>query len=388
MEKENNKTGIMQSITGKTHESPELIKNPGNTAILPEDIPDKKFPVKTLQDFFDKLPKNLEVWKDLFLSLEIEGIKSKHTHRAYKSSLDDFLEFYEDYNDTLDMGIWKAQHTARYIENLEENKKSPKTVELRFNVIKKFCKWVKSKRENMFLLQDPLKDIKAPAEEPVRPKGLTKKQINKLIDVLKTRMGNFYYGKNYENSYGTPTISRTKRDYAIVYLMLNTGLRRQEVVDINIDQLQDKYLMRVKCKGNMYRNILLTDGSDVIIDDYIKCERWIDQEILKDAKVLFLPAATRKSKNKTGRLSPDAITKLIKSISEKANESIKNEKEKIPGNPHMLRHTHALKLLQTGSDITYVAKRLGHRSINTTRIYTAPSEEEESEMINKAEVGK
>lgn len=352
-------------------------------------IPDKKNIGKTLADFFDSLPKKIDIWAEIFIAMEVSGRKSKNTLKAYINSLNEFIKFYTEYKNTNDIDLWIAQDSNRYFQYLTEIGKSTGTIELRYNTLKKFVKWMMSIKNDLFKLGDPLEGIKTPAKESQKPKGLSNKQIKKIIDVIINKMRKYYIAPDFKIPIGEIKISRPKRNYAIVYLMLNTGLRRQEIVDIDIEQFKGKYLKNVKCKGNQYRDVLLTNNTSDILNDYIDIERKIDEKYIPESKALFLPAMTRKNKNRSGRLSTSMINKMIKKISKEANKTLK-EDEQIPGNgnPHMFRHTHAIRLIDSGRDLSYVARRLGHRSINTTSKYTVPSEETESGYIEEAESGK
>ena len=149
-----------------------------------------------------------------------------------------------------------------------------------------------------------------------------------------------------------------KRDYCIITLFLNCGLRVSEVVSINIDDYHhdgEDCILKVKGKGEKERQVFLNRSCVEALNDYlaIREEQYAPKPTAK--KALFLSQMHN-------RMSVDAVQHLVK------------EKLKAAGlkemSPHKLRHTAATLLLKGGVDIRTVQEVLGHESISTTQIYT------------------
>ncbi|WP_026895068.1 tyrosine recombinase XerC [Clostridiisalibacter paucivorans] len=145
-----------------------------------------------------------------------------------------------------------------------------------------------------------------------------------------------------------------ERDYAIITLFLNCGLRISELISIDINKIKDDTLTVVG-KGNKERTIYLNDACIDSINRYLSVR---PTEGVKDKKALFL------SKRKN-RISVRAVQHLVKKYMEKA--SLDTEKY----SPHKLRHTAATLMYKYGNvDIRALQKILGHESVSTTQIYT------------------
>lgn len=144
------------------------------------------------------------------------------------------------------------------------------------------------------------------------------------------------------------------RDYAIITLFLNCGLRLSELVSIDIDKIKDDTLTVIG-KGNKERTVYLNEACLYAINEYLKVR---PTEGVKDSKALFL------SKRKN-RISVRAVQHLVKKYLKDAG--LDTEKY----STHKLRHTAATLMYKHGNvDIRALQQILGHSSVSTTQIYT------------------
>lgn len=144
-----------------------------------------------------------------------------------------------------------------------------------------------------------------------------------------------------------------ERDYCILTLFLNCGLRISELIGLNISDLRGDQL-RVLGKGNKERILYLNPACVQAIQDYIAAR---NQERAIDKNALFL------SRRRT-RISKAAVEKLVKKYLLKAGL------DSTQYSPHKLRHTAATLMLQNGVDVRTLQELLGHENLNTTQIYT------------------
>ena len=143
------------------------------------------------------------------------------------------------------------------------------------------------------------------------------------------------------------------RDYCILTLFLNCGLRISELVGLNLTDVRDDQL-RVLGKGNKERIIFLNDACRQAID------AWRDERsrlAAADKNALFL---TRKHT----RMTTDAVHYMVKQRLKKAGLDASLYSS------HKLRHTAATLMLQNGVDVRTLQEVLGHEHLNTTQIYT------------------
>ena len=144
-----------------------------------------------------------------------------------------------------------------------------------------------------------------------------------------------------------------ERDYCILTLFLNCGLRISELIGLNRGDIQDDAL-RVLGKGNKVRIVYMNQACQDALQEYLKVRRPISG---KDQDALFLS-------NRNQRISRSMVHALVKKhLSDAGLDSTQYSS-------HKLRHTAATLMLQNGVDVKAVQEVLGHEHLNTTEIYT------------------
>lgn len=155
------------------------------------------------------------------------------------------------------------------------------------------------------------------------------------------------------------------RDYAIITIFLNCGLRLSELVNINMNSIKDNTL-QVIGKGNKERQIYLNDACTNAINKYI-CVR--SKNNIKDQDALFLS-------ERGTRIGRRTVEMLVKKYLKLAGLDYKKF------SPHKLRHTAATLMHKYGNvDIRTLQQILGHESIATTEIYTHIDDEQVKEAL-------
>lgn len=187
---------------------------------------------------------------------------------------------------------------------------------------------------------NPAQNLESPKLGKRMPKYLSLDESKKLLTTIAT-----------EDS------RNTERDYAIVTIFLNCGIRLSELVNINITDIsfeEDK--MNVIGKGNKERTIYLNSACIRAIQSYLAV-RPNDMKNPDNKKPLFL--SERKD-----RISQRTVQVIVKRELQKAG--LDTTKYSV----HKLRHTAATLMYQNGVDIRALQELLGHESIATTEIYT------------------
>jgi len=198
--------------------------------------------------------------------------------------------------------------------------------------------------------ENPAKELEVPAAKKRLPVYLTLEQSLELL--TKT------------NS------SSPLRDYCILTLFLNCGMRLSELVSINLSSIRENRL-RIVGKGNKEREIHLNTACIKSIENYVANEREKLNKIV-DKSALFLGKTTGR------RLS----ARMVQIIVQKALENA--ELSEMGFSPHKLRHTAATLMYQHGNvDIRILKEILGHVNLGTTEIYTHISDKNVKDAINK-----
>ena len=144
-----------------------------------------------------------------------------------------------------------------------------------------------------------------------------------------------------------------ERDYCILCLFLNCGLRISELVGLNMGDVQPDCL-RVLGKGSKERMVYLNDAARAAIDAYLPVRR---NMAAQGCDALFVS-------NRRKRMSTDSVHAMVKKTLLKAGL----DPDKYSS--HKLRHTAATLMIQHGVDVRTVQEVLGHEHLNTTEIYT------------------
>jgi site-specific recombinase XerD len=200
---------------------------------------------------------------------------------------------------------------------------------------------------------NPIKELETPKTKKALPKYLT---LEQSIDLLNAVEGDNYY-----------------RDYCILTLFLNCGLRLSEMVGLNYTDIRTDNTMRVLGKGNKERIIYLNDACLRAIKAYMEV-RPVDG--VKDKHALFISRNHR-------RMSPKTVQAMVYKYLEKIGLDSQGY------SCHKLRHTAATLMYQTGNvDIRVLKDVLGHENLGTTEIYTHLSSEQLKQAANSNPLGK
>ena len=201
----------------------------------------------------------------------------------------------------------------------------------KLSAIKSFYKYLTVRTKQ--LEENPVADLEYPKLRKSLPKYLTLEQSAALLQAVS--------GQN------------EKRDYAILMLFLNCGIRRSELVNLNISDVYEDRI-RVVGKGNKERFVYFGSACRKAIDAYMP-ER--NKKVLTDNRALF-------GSRDNNRISVTAVHRLVKKALLQAGL------DSTQFSAHKLRHTAATMMLSGGVDVKTVQEVLGHENLNTTQIYT------------------
>lgn len=208
---------------------------------------------------------------------------------------------------------------------------SPSARARKLSAIKSFYKYLTIRTKQ--LSENPVAELEYPKLRKSLPKYLTLEQSAALLKAVS--------GPN------------EKRDYAILMLFLNCGIRRSELVGLNLtDVYEDR--IRVIGKGDKERFVYFGSACRKAIDAYL-IER--NEKVLSDNRALF-------GSRDSNRISVTAVHRLVKKALLQAGL------DSTQFSAHKLRHTAATMMLSGGVDVKTVQEVLGHENLNTTQIYT------------------
>lgn len=307
---------------------------------------------------YDRLPQTL---KDFIFYLEVVLGKSKSTTYEYILDLENFFRYTRIKKEKLpsdtklhdvaihDLDIpFVATITLQDIYDYfyycrEVRKNGSRSISRKMSSLRTYFKYMTQKMH--LLKNNPMEGVSTPSLPKTLPKHLTLEESTELLSAVK----------------------KSRRDYAILTLFLNCGMRLAELVSLNVSDIKNEYAV-ITGKGNKQRTIHLNQACRDAVDDYLNHER--PKEGLKDPEALFI------SRNKS-RISRRAVQNLVEKYLHIAGLGDKHL------STHKLRHTAATLMHRHGHvDIRVLQEILGHENLGTTQIYTHV----DSESIKEASI--
>lgn len=264
-----------------------------------------------------------------FSSIDISSIDLEYVKKIKTETIYEYLMFV---NQARDNG-WAAR--SRKLSSL-----------------KAFFKYLTSKKRVLDV--NPVIDISAPKKHATLPKHLTFDESVTLLQTIKS-------DTNSKNA---------KRDFAIVTLFLNCGMRLSELVNIDLTDIDHELRsIRVTGKGAKERIVYLNDACRRALVDYLR-ERTSGDTAKLQTLALFLS-------NRQTRISNKTVQWLVYKHLDEAGLDHRGF------SVHKLRHTAATLMYQSGNvDVRVLKDILGHEQLNTTQIYTHVSNEHMASAVD------
>lgn len=242
-----------------------------------------------------------------------------------------------------DLAKVKENDIHNFITYLSINRKcGPATCARKISTIRIFFKYLTI--TNPLLSENPAQNLETPKLNKRLPRYLTLEDSQKLLNA----------------SFNNENDKNKERDFAIITLFLNCGMRLSELVGINISDIKfDDMKLTVIGKGNKERTIYLNKSCIDAINAYLKVRPTNPKKDSKNSdKALFLSSYRQ-------RISKRTVENVVDR--ELLNAGLDTTKY----STHKLRHTAATLMYKYGQvDIRALQELLGHESISTTEIYT------------------
>ncbi|MBI5651154.1 MAG: tyrosine-type recombinase/integrase [Chloroflexi bacterium] len=249
--------------------------------------------------------------------------------KTYSRQLSLLARWLEKHHST-NIEIVTSKILNEYVSHLRdcEKKLSPTTIRQRAKTIRTFARWI---HETGIVTDNPNIGFIIPKKPHKLPKCLPPDQIHKLISA-----------------------ETATRDRAIIFLILDSGMRRGEVAQLEIDDLDlVRGMAHVKHgKGDKERWVIFAKKTTK------ELEKWINERRAQ-------PGVTALFTSRHGKpMNAPAIYKIIKRVAKTAGVNVST---------HALRHTFATNYLDRGGNIHDLQTLLGHEDITTTMIYVSTS---------------
>lgn len=334
---------------------------------------------------------SLLAWAERYQALAVRGVRSDDVAAKIELHLGRFVTFFTDAYGHDRTSACLPRDVVGWRRALVVGGFAPATINNHLASLGGFTSWVSAQAPGLFANGNPAAGVGGLALPPLEPRALSADQVRSLKNLC-DRLPRLHErkGRRWVRQDGEPVPghahSRPWRDRAIVYVLLSSGLRREELVRLDLGQLtpadggglrvaRRARLSGVRGKGGSERHVFLSSDARTALADYFERERHMDQG--EAATAVFLTAATIRSRSRGGRLSPRAVNLVLARIGALHDAEVSDPARRLsPLRPHDLRHTFAFNLAQvTGADSFELERRLGHRSARYISRYTNPPED-------------
>ncbi len=279
--------------------------------------------------------------------LSFEKKYSAHTITSYLNDLNDFSAFLKA-NYDLEIQQANVKQIRAWISVLSQRNLSANSINRKIASLKSFYKFL---LKTDSIEKNPTTGISTMKSGRKIPLPFSETEMQNVLDES-------IFADDFEG----------KRDYLIIHLFYTTGMRRAELINLKVSDIDfSKKEVKVLGKRNKERIIPLLNETLDLLYRYIDIRKTID---IQDQDFLFL---TKKGK----KMYDVLVYRLINSYLGKV--SVKHKKS-----PHMLRHTFATHLLNKGADLNSIKELLGHTGLAATQIYTHSGMQELKKIYNKA----
>jgi len=256
---------------------------------------------------------------------------SSNTVTAYKNDVETFQNFCIVKFELNNLSKVNYPIIRDWIIDLSEKELSPLTINRKISSLSKYYDFLIKIQE---IKSSPLNNHKRLKVQKKLIIPFSEDEILKVVDV---------FSKNFEG----------KRNLLIVDMLYSTGLRRDELINIKLnDVFLDESLVKVLGKRNKERLVPLVLNLKSRIKDYLKFRK----EIKSSSSNFFI---TTKGK----KIGPSLVYRVVKNYFSKVSTKVKTS-------PHVLRHSFATHMLNNGADINSIKEIMGHSSLASTQIYT------------------
>lgn len=341
------------------------------------------------------------VWTERYLELAVRGARSQEVEAKIARHLERFRTwltagFGHDRIATVtprEITGWREHLAATVVRTLRDGRTqtmAAATVNNHLAHLSAFFTWTAAHAPAGLLPHgDPTSRVELLRLPAPETRALSAVQVRTVKNVL-DRLEGFHHltGRRHrgDNPIAVHAHARPLRDRAILHLLLGTGLRRAEVVGLDLDQLEPNTplalrrakrarLAGVRGKGRTSRTVFLGLDVRTALADYLERERLGDVD--EASVALFLAASSIASRHPSGRLSARSVNTIVAEVGDIHDLEVAGADRKLGGlRPHDLRHTFAFRLsAESGHNRAELERRLGHANDRYLRLYTNPPDD-------------
>ena len=281
--------------------------------------------------------------------LGLEKNYSALTITSYQKDIEDFTTFYQQEENDSQIHLAKKIHIRSFVMFLSQENKSEKTINRKLSTLRSFYKYLIKEK---ILTINPIEQVQSLKKKKEVVVPFTEGEISELLD------NEEFFTDDFDGV----------RDHLMIDVLYQTGIRRAELINLKESDI-DPIQLSIKVLGKRNKERLVPISKYLLeeIEVYKTVKR---QNGLTQCTNLFV---TTKDKPLYDTLVYSKVKYYLSLISVKHKKS-----------PHMLRHSFATHMLDSGADLNAVKDILGHSSLSSTQVYTHGSIENLKKVFNQA----
>ena len=288
---------------------------------------------------------------DFIAYLTAEKRYSAHTVTAYENDLSQFAIYVRATYSLSSPSDSKPIHIRSWMSEMVINKVSSRSINRKLSTLRSYFNYLIRQGT---IEHNPLSKVKTPKIPKRLPTIIQEKHLDKLFDMEQMPV---------------PSTFRGMRDHLVVDLLYTTGMRRMELINLKLSDLdQANSWLKVLGKGNKERLIPVSGAMVAKIFDYQDAKEAQFEEYLAEELIV-----TNKGKKLYPKFVYNTVTRYLKQVSTATKRS-----------PHTLRHSFATHMMNNGADLNAVKELLGHSSLAATQVYTHNSIQKLKDIYGKA----
>ncbi len=328
----------------------------------------------------EQIPDTVSWWAEQYFQLEVTT--SSSSRKVQQRDLGLFVEYMKVVEKTDRRINWSPRLSKAFQEYLKsavvdsKRHRSDRSINRIMAHLKTFAKWIHKLRP--FPLGNPMDKIKLQALGTGLDveRALTPAERRKVLDAAdllveiggRSRDRSRYRGTERPKRKGY----RALRNRAIIYTLVETGMRRAAATHLDVDDIDfKKKTVTVEEKGGVSHSYQISNEGLQAIQDYLERERSQDDEKWR-SPALFLSPSTNPNGN--GRLTVKVINDVWNEVAEIAGVEGKT--------PHSARHAMGKHIMEKTGNIAAVQRQLGHKNATYSMQYSRITAEELGEVIN------
>ncbi|WP_462155040.1 tyrosine-type recombinase/integrase [Pseudoalteromonas piscicida] len=292
---------------------------------------------------------------------------SDHTLKAYQIDLKQFMQALDENKSIEDIS---KVDLSQFHQFLVDSQLSNTSIKRKMACVRAMFQWLE--REE-FIEFNPFHKFQLDIKLPKRlPRNVPHSDLKRLLKQARKNCKSLWIESSNTYSVSQKRMLNEFTSLIALELMISTGIRVSELAGICLTDIYiNEKKIKILGKGARERFVYLTDQEIAkLLKNYI------------ESRAICAPHCDHLLINSRGEpASTQFLRKLIKKLSQQAYTQLKVT-------PHMLRHSAACELLESGLDIRFVQRLLGHSSISTTEIYTHVTDNALQKKITKANVRK